>query len=101
MPTEFHKNLSIKKRNGKLVFARGCTQLKDVFEHGDYSIEYSYVGDLPINYKLHVVKKQLLSGEQYVLIDRRLSYKTYLLNGRPYLVKMLLVNFNESETTDL
>ncbi|QKG53279.1 hypothetical protein [Hymenobacter sp. BRD67] len=101
LPVEFYKNRTVKKHNGTLAFEGGCPQLRDIFEHGDYSVEYTYIGDLPVNRKIQVVEKQLLNGRQYVVVDRRLGCKTYLLNGRPYLLKTLLINFNESQTTDL
>jgi len=101
LPIKFHKDAAIKKVNGEVLLHAKCARLKDVVKNGDYYEEYKYIGDWPENHRLHVVDKVELNGHHCVIVDCRKGCKSYLLNGTPYLSKGMLINFNESETTDL
>ncbi|UOQ66886.1 hypothetical protein [Hymenobacter volaticus] len=93
------RDAAIKKHDGAIRLSQGCTLLKDSREDADYC-EYEYLGDLAANHKLKVVRRQLYNGNEYVVIDARSGCKNYTFKGRPYSRNALLVNFDETKTTD-
>ena len=93
------RDATIKKQNGVIRFAKGCTLLKDSHKSTDY-YEHEYVGDFAANRNLKVVRRELYNGNEYVVIDARNVCKSYTFNGQPYGRNTLLVNFDETESTD-
>ena len=62
--------------------------------------QYDYVGDLDKASQYKVVKRTEFNGETYYIVNTKLACKSVQLLGEPQIFEHLIVNYNESQTTD-
>lgn len=94
---KFYKDTTVKKVKHTIRIGT-CRMFKDDLSDTGFC-KYDYAGDLDTGLVFKVIKQTLYNGEVYVVINRD-SCKRYNLSGKPYVFKNMLINFNESETTD-
>ncbi len=90
---------SVWKVNGRLSVAKNCEVFIDDSTDRDYH-EYNYEGDLDKSHRYKVVRELFYNGNEYFILDTRNNCKLYHLLGKPGLSGDLIINLNESETTD-
>lgn len=91
------KDGKVEKKNNTLRIG-SCKALVDN-EANDNFYEFDYCGDVDSNLTLKVIRKTLYNGEEFIILNTK-SCEVYNLLGKPHLFESLIINFNESETTD-
>ncbi len=88
-----------KGANGKLVISN-CRQvfIDDTTDEG--FVKYDYVGDLDKTQRYKVVRETEYNGETYQIVDTKFNCESVRLLGEPQMFDNLIVNSNESVTTD-
>ncbi len=96
--TNYPSDKNVIKKDRTLSVSPSCPAFKDDTTNVNL-YEYSYVGDLDDQFRYKIVKRESYNGEEYYIIDTR-KCSTYHLLGKPQLSGTIIVNANESETTD-
>ncbi len=103
--TEFEKG-SIEgklKKDSNIIKKKGVLKIgycKTFIDNSDDEnfCEFDYIGN--INNSFRVVKKTLYNGEEYIILTKNNPCKTYTFKGYPHICDSIIINFDESVTTD-
>lgn len=94
----YRKDDNVKKKNATLKVSN-CLTLKDNNSDKNF-YEFNYIGDIDTARRFRIVRKTLYNGEEYRIIDVLNKCRVYDLLGLPHTFGKVIINFNESETTD-